>query len=198
MENGERNVARTKTSLAPTPIKSGQLASSDDVDEVIALIKRVHKGDKAAEAELVRRMQADKVWAETLAEGASTMRDTWINHCCSEALTREILTARARSLKRRLIGGDPTALESLLGERIVICKLALDRAETLHMNNMQGDSSFKRALFYEHLMDRAHRRYVHAIKALAQVRKLQLPTVAQLNVASNQVNVASMDGSRAV
>jgi hypothetical protein len=47
-------------------------------------------------------------------------------------------------------------------------------------------------------MDRAHRRYVHAIRALAQVRRLQLPAVAQLNVASNQVNVSSMDVSRGV
>jgi hypothetical protein len=191
MENGVRNVARTKTSLAPTPSKSGQLAPADDVGEVIALIKRMHKGDKAAEAELVRRMKADNVWAETLAEGASTMRDTWINHCSSEDFTREILTARARSLKRRLIGDDPTALESLLAERIVICKLALDRAETAHISSMQGESSFKKALFYELLMDRAHRRYVHAIRALAQVQRLQLPVVAQLNVAANQVNVSA-------
>jgi hypothetical protein len=135
MENGERNVARTKTSLAPTSIKSGRLAPADDVDEVIALIRRMDKGDKAAEAEIVRRMKADTVWAETLAEGASTMRDTWINHCSSEDFTREILTARARSLKRRLIGDDPTAVDSLLAERIVICKLALDRAETMSLTD---------------------------------------------------------------
>jgi hypothetical protein len=160
---------------------------------VIALIRRMQAGDKAAEAEIVQRMKSDKLWAETLAEGASTMRDAWINHSNDEGFTHEILVARARSLKRRLIGDDPTVLESLLAERIVICELALNRAEHLHMNNMRGESSFKQALFYEHVMDRAHRRYVQAVKALAQIRRLQLPVVAQLNVAANQLNVAAVN-----
>jgi hypothetical protein len=58
---------------------------------------------------------------------------------------------------------------------------------------MQGVNSFKQGLFYEHLMDRAHRRYVHAIKALAQVQRLQLPVVAQLNVATNQINLFAVN-----
>jgi hypothetical protein len=162
------------------------------VDEVMALIRRMDAGDKAAESEIVQRMKGDKLWAETLAQAASTMRNAWINHANPDGFTHEVLVARARTLKRSMVGDSPTILESLLAERIVICKLALDRAETLHMANMQGDSSYKKALFYEHLMDQAHRRYVHAIKSLAQVRKLQLPAVAQLNVAANQVNVANV------
>jgi hypothetical protein len=59
------------------------------------------------------------------------------------------------------------------------------------MLKSQQEGTFKRVLFYEHLMDRAHRRYVHAIKALAQEQRLQLPIVAQLNVAVNQVNVSA-------
>jgi hypothetical protein len=38
-------------------------------------------------------------------------------------------------------------------------------------------------------MDRAHRRYLSAIKTLATVRKLALP-VLQVNIAKKQVNVA--------
>jgi hypothetical protein len=185
--------------VAPTSIR--ELQTPDEVDEVIALIRRMHDGDKVSEEELVRRMKADTLWAETLAQAASTMRDAWINHANSDGFTHEVLVARSRSLKRELVGDTPTVLESLLAERIVIGKLALDRAEQLHINSMQGDSSFKQVLFYEHLMDRAHRRYVHAIKALAQVKRLQLPAVAQLNVATNQVNVsmaskAATDGAR--
>jgi hypothetical protein len=172
-------------------MKSGQIVPSDESDELAALIKHMQAGDQVAEAELVRRMKADTVWAETLVESASAMRDVWINHCSSEGFTHEALIVRARTLKRSLVGDDPTMLESLLAERIVICQLALDRAEAAHINSMQGENSFKQTLFYEHLMDRAHRRYVHAIRALAQVRRLQLPAVAQLNVAANQVNVSA-------
>jgi hypothetical protein len=38
-------------------------------------------------------------------------------------------------------------------------------------------------------MDRAHRRYLSAIKALALVRRLAVP-VLQVNIARKQVNVA--------
>jgi hypothetical protein len=50
-------------------------------------------------------------------------------------------------------------------------------------------------------MDRAHKRYLSAIKTLATVRKLAVP-VLQINVAKQQVNVAGpclpSDGGEAV
>ena len=39
------------------------------------------------------------------------------------------------------------------------------------------------------MQDRAHRRYLSAIRTLAQVRRLLTPAV-QINVGENQVNVA--------
>lgn len=45
---------------------------------------------------------------------------------------------------------------------------------------------------YEERFDKAHKRYVASIKALAQVRKLQLPNV-QVNIAEKQVNVGQMN-----
>jgi hypothetical protein len=44
--------------------------------------------------------------------------------------------------------------------------------------------------YYQRRMDRAHRRYLSAIKTLALVRKLAVP-VLQVNIARKQVNVAS-------
>jgi hypothetical protein len=50
-------------------------------------------------------------------------------------------------------------------------------------------------------MDRAHKRYLSAIKTLATVRKLALP-VLQVNIAKKQVNVAGSclpaDGAKEV
>jgi hypothetical protein len=44
-------------------------------------------------------------------------------------------------------------------------------------------------------MDRAHKRYLSALKALALVRKLALPVlVAQVNVGGQQVNIAAGAG----
>ncbi len=41
---------------------------------------------------------------------------------------------------------------------------------------------------YQKCIDRAHRRYLSALKALAEVRKLNV--TVQLNIARRQVNVA--------
>jgi hypothetical protein len=45
------------------------------------------------------------------------------------------------------------------------------------------------AAHYQACIDRAHKRYLSAIKALAVVRRLALP-VLQVNIAKKQVNVA--------
>jgi hypothetical protein len=43
---------------------------------------------------------------------------------------------------------------------------------------------------YQKWLDRAHRRYLSALKTLATVRRLLVPAV-QVNIADKQVNVAS-------
>jgi hypothetical protein len=48
---------------------------------------------------------------------------------------------------------------------------------------------FEAAKFMTKTCEREQKRYPAAIKAQAQVRRLQLPAIAQLNVASQQVNV---------
>jgi len=40
------------------------------------------------------------------------------------------------------------------------------------------------------LQESAHRRYLAAMKTLAQVRKLQGPSKVQVNIGGNQVNVS--------
>jgi len=44
--------------------------------------------------------------------------------------------------------------------------------------------------FFDRHRDRAHRRYLQEVKALAQERKLLGPSVAQVNTPEKQVNVA--------
>jgi len=101
-----------------------------------------------------------------------------------------VLETRAKDLRRSLLGNNPTQLERLLVERIAVCSLQVQIADAQYMGAMKQGTTLQRVEFFERLMDRAQRRYLGAIKALVQVRRLQLPTVAQLNVATNQVNIA--------
>ena len=105
--------------------------------------------------------------------------------------------ALARSLARmrtELDGPAPTPTERLLVDRVVTCSVWLSCLdERLAQAFKERDTTAQRHL--ERLVDGAHRRYLLALKTLAQVRRLIVPVV-QLNLAKQQVNVvvASSDG----
>jgi hypothetical protein len=159
------------------------------------LMKKVNAGDESAADLVVQYARKDPVLADALVRGASTQAYTWLNYATSNSFSHYVLEERAKTTRRDLLGEHPTPLERLLVERIVICWLQVQIAESKYIAVMKGDTTFARARFYEDLMDRAQRRYLAAIKTLAQVRRLQLPAVGQLNVAQNQVNVAAPPAS---
>lgn len=75
--------------------------------------------------------------------------------------------SKVEALRRELYGADPTDLERLLADRVVFCWLHLYRLES-------RDASGTIALvnLHDRRVDRAHKRYLSALKALAVVRKL--------------------------
>ena len=84
----------------------------------------------------------------------------------------------------------PTPIERLLVDRIVLCWLHLHYAEALYAQNMLQLSLMQHE-FYQRRLSMAQRRYLSAITALAQVRRLQVPNV-QVNIAEQQLNVAAI------
>lgn len=84
--------------------------------------------------------------------------------------------------------GTGSALEGMLIRRIsldYIAALQADRQRTLAPGDCR---SLELSRFYEQQADRAHRRFLASIEALARVRKLITPI--QINIAEQQVNVA--------
>ena len=84
-----------------------------------------------------------------------------------------------------------TAIERLLVERIVTCRLHLHFLE-LSLES-QKSTSIDLAEHYQRTIDRAHKRYLAAIKALATVRKLAVAAL-QVNIAKKQVNIGGTQG----
>ena len=91
-------------------------------------------------------------------------------------------------LRTELSGQNPTPLEKLLVERIVATWLHLHHLETLYAS--KDSFSLDLGVYYQKVISAAQKRYLAAIKSLAEVRKLALP-VLQVNIAKKQVNVAS-------
>jgi hypothetical protein len=161
-----------------------------DPAELRRFIGRAQAGDEATLPALrkllnnpafVDRLGGDLAWqAESSLIRAIAGKDLALQ----EALTRKLQLLRAE-----LLGPDPSALERLLVERVVACWLQMQEADIRAAQ--AKDPSLRWADFYQKRMDRAHRRYLSAIKTLATVRKLALP-VLQVNIAKKQINVAGV------
>jgi hypothetical protein len=91
------------------------------------------------------------------------------------------------ALRAELAGSAPAPLEQLLAERVVACWLFLYYAENIMAQGLK--SSMEWCEFHQRRLDHAHKRYLSALRTLAQVRKLALP-VLQVNIARKQVNIA--------
>ena len=120
---------------------------------------------------------------------ARKTRDYLIEHLGEKG--RAAANPEADALQRSLEGPAPSPVKRLLAERIVLCRLHVHFLElgvaAAHRSN---DVRLAQHNAYQDWLDRAHRRYVHAIRALAQVRRLLVPVV-QVNVGQNQINLAA-------
>ena len=97
-----------------------------------------------------------------------------------EALRRKVAAMRAD-----LAAPGDGSLEALLIDRVVTCWLHVQYAEAACAGQM-GKLSVEWSDYFQRRIDRAHRRYLQAIRTLAQVRRLAVPV--QINVAEHQVN----------
>jgi len=154
-------------------------AQSGDVD-ALALIGADLDAHPATLALIVRFAGAEEGLISSIAGG--------------DALRIEALRRRAASIRADLAGAEASPLELLLTERIAVTWLAVLEAE-LSALPVSG-RSLKLAEYYERRLDRAQRRHLAAIKALAVVRRLGLPIV-QLNVAREQVNIGQVEAGDA-
>ena len=93
------------------------------------------------------------------------------------------------TLRAELGGPQPSPLERLLVERIVACWLQVLIGEDSYARQLRrGDLSWATDSYHQRRLDQAQRRYLTAIKALAQVRRLLTPTVVNI-AAQQQVNL---------
>ena len=91
------------------------------------------------------------------------------------------------ALEQEIAGASPSVLERLLAERIVVCWLELNYLEIALTR--KGEPPLRQAEYYDRRTDRAHRRYLSAIRSLATIRRLVIPAL-QVNIGAKQVNVA--------
>jgi hypothetical protein len=91
-----------------------------------------------------------------------------------------------------LLSDGASPLEELLVEEIIACWLALEDAHLSYIMEMTTHNDLQSADARRRQLDSAQRRYLRAIKTLAEVRRLEVPAIiGQLNLAGQQVHLAT-------
>lgn len=134
---------------------------------------------------LARTGAADALGGNLAREAVRTLVNA---HAGNNLLVREAVTKKLDELRAELLGPAPTALERLLVERVAATWLHLHHLEAVYAG--KGSMALTLAAYYQKAITAAQKRYLAAIKGLAEVRRLALP-VLQVNVARRQVNVAA-------
>jgi len=152
-------------------------------------LNRAQSGDASTLSVLYKRMENPKFVRQCGGDLAHQAEQSLIEAAAGKDLAfQEALTRKLELMRGELAGSNPTSLERLLVERVVACWLQVQDADVRYGQG-QKDCTMKPGEYQQKRQDRAHKRYLSALKTLALVRKLALP-VLQVNIASKQVNVA--------
>ena len=101
---------------------------------------------------------------------------------------RESVARKLDEMRAELCGPSAGAVEKLLVERVLATWLHLHHLEAVYAG--KESMSLPLGLYYQKVISAAQKRYLAALKGLAEVRKLALPAL-QVNIAKKQVNVAA-------
>ncbi|QDV37427.1 hypothetical protein [Tautonia plasticadhaerens] len=135
------------------------------------LVGRARQGDPAA-LPLIRDVLEEnpRIWIH-LGDIAAHAERAWIELIAGDdPALGESLARRAEALKAELCGPDPTPLERLLAERVAACYLQLGYADASYARS-QG-CSLRQLEHAARRQDRAHRRFLTAVGALATAQRL--------------------------
>ena len=150
------------------------------------LVQRGMQGDREVLPALRTFLETEPALWREVGTCVVEVERTWMQLLTGEDLVaREILLRQLQALKEEVGGPASTPLERLLVDRIALCWLQVQQADLLAARQVS-----QRAAWVEQRQDRAQARFLAAIKALAQVRKLLKPgPLVQVNIAQQQVNM---------
>jgi hypothetical protein len=157
----------------------------EDKKKLMALIDRAQDGDKDALPALRKVLDEAPRIARFVDLARDVERSIVKRMSGDDLFTQEAIPRNLKAMRERIAGQNPFPLERLLAERITVCWLELQYFEAIYAQNM-GELTITQSDYHQRRIDKAHRRYLSSIKALAQIRKMG-PAV-QINIAEKQIN----------
>jgi hypothetical protein len=175
--------------LANTRKKEGEVPG-ETIEKLQDLLRLAEKGEENAVPEIRQILNEHPNLAWDFVDLAKVAEDALIENMTREQdlATRELMRCQLEVMKAEIAGNEHSPLERLLSERVVVTWLEVQLFEVLYVRNMRK-LSIRQADYYQKRLDRAHRRHLSAIRALAQIRKLlNGTTITQINIADKQIN----------
>jgi hypothetical protein len=187
-------------------LEQAEAGVSGFCDQVEAIVRTAlesagfHRHARGAWRKRRRRTMNEPVTCPTAEPPAEAIRQcisiaaaaerAWLRRICPDAPgDRAALAGQMAELRAELSGPEPPPLERLLVERVALTWVQLMAMESTCASRKLDPAVLAR---FEKRRDQAHSRYIQAIKAIAQIRRLRLPAVL-VNIATaggQQVNVA--------
>jgi hypothetical protein len=172
-------------------MSSGELEESEKtVEKLRALLRHAEKGQEDAVPEIRQILDEHPGLAWRFVDVAHIAEDALIEEMTKEGdlAAKELIRCQLEAIREEVAGKNSSALERLLSERVVVTWLEVQFFEALYAKNMPK-LTIARAEHHQKRLDRAHRRHLSAIRALAQMRKLLKGTaITQINIAEKQIN----------
>jgi hypothetical protein len=155
------------------------------------LVRKAEEGDRESVPEIREILRESPELAWRLMDYGKMAEWHFIQRMTrdEDLVSKEILECQLAAMREEIVGENPSTIERLLAERIVLTWLQIQLFEGLYAANMQKKStSIKEDNYHQKRLDQAHRHHLSAIRMLAQVRKLG-PAI-QINIAGKQINQA--------
>jgi hypothetical protein len=190
-------VVKENAALVPLPDAQSLLdqRQAGNLQPLEEALRQAESGDPAALARLREVLAlAPSLWQ--MFDVARNAQEALVSVVASDRpVHREGVRRCLDELRQELAGPDPAPLETLLVERILTCWLQANYEDCVDTQNWRKNRTLDQHTHYQKRAERAHRRFLAAVKTLATVRRLRLPAL-QVNIAGRQVNVANLDASQ--
>jgi hypothetical protein len=167
-------------------MQASEIVPLDVLEDVV---RQAQQGDRTALPAIRLILDKSPVLWEEASRLASQVERRWLQVLSgTDLLTQEVLVRQVAEMKSQLAGLSPSPLEQLLVDQIIVCWLQVQQAE-LRSADRLSKNGYVLSNAEENRLDKVNRRFLTAVKSLAQVRKLLTPKV-QLNIANQQVNIS--------
>ena len=173
--------------------KTTELANLDvhmAVDQLNALLPAANAGDQYALSELRTILDTHPLLWEQVGDLGRQAELALVRAAAGRnTVAKDAIFRRLDGLRREVAGPAPSPLERLLADRVALGWLGLAVAEGTYHQALERRLDRGDDEFHQRRVERAQRRYLAAIRALATVRRLAVPTL-QVNIGEKQINVA--------